>query len=812
MKRILYLSLLLISFSSKGQYTYIVAGHGGSGGYIGDGGPATAAALRYPYDVALSKTGNLYIADYANHAIRKVNPAGIITTVVGNHSAGYTGDGGPATAASITFPWSVAVDSFENLYIADDNNVIRKVNSGGLISTIAGGGTSLTDGIPATNAALYNPVSVAVDRYGNVYIADGGHSLIRKVNTAGIITTYAGNGVAGFSGDGGPATAAAIRDPRALRFDGHQNLYFADYANMRVRKIDSSGIITTVAGNGYYAGPGIGGYSGDGGPATNAALNGPGGVGLDKLGNIYISDMMNNMVRRVDSTGTIITALGMYSVDGPDGLAVDTANDLYFANTSEYTVRKFPVHCTPTAITARDSICTGSSIVVSNSILGGVWFVKNSHATITSWGRVTGVSAGTDTIVYATSNACGIDTVTRRITIVSPVFAGPVTGTDSVCPGATITLTDAVPGGIWSVSNPHASVSGGIVTGITAGLDTIRYTLTTPCGTSFSSKTIRVLALPSAGSITGPAALCRGAHISLAATVGAGLWQSSNANATVAGGYITGVSAGLDTIMYLVSNFCGTDTALHPVAINVTDSGIIYGPGIVCVHDSIVLSESVPGGTWTRINSSADITAAGIVTGITPGIDTIRYTVSDSCGTSSALKIVTINPLPSAGTVTGTDSLCIGDTVTLTNSATGGTWFSMDATIATISATGLVTGVATGINNIWYIVTNGCGSDTASFPISIGYCIAGVKNPTLFGASYISIYPNPNKGSFAVKVATRDNEDVQLVITNVLGEKVAEYSLLTNKETEVRIRVPAGIYFVNAFTHHLNVTKKVVIE
>jgi sugar lactone lactonase YvrE len=251
---------------SNGTIT-TVAGNGNQGS-SGDGGPATSASLSVPYGMAADSAGNLYIADTDNSRIRKVSN-GTITTVVGNGFQGFSGDGGPATSASLYLPTGVAADSAGNLYISDAvNNRIRKV-SGGTITTFAGNGgyRASGDGGPAAIASLDEPLGVAVDSAGNLYIADG-NNRIRKVSN-GTITTVAGDGVMAFSGDGVPATSASLQ-PSGVAVDSAGNLYIADAVNQRIRKV-SNGTIATVAGNGNK------GFSGDGGPATSASLNFPGG-------------------------------------------------------------------------------------------------------------------------------------------------------------------------------------------------------------------------------------------------------------------------------------------------------------------------------------------------------------------------------------------------------------------------------------------------------------------------------------------------------------------------------------------------------
>jgi uncharacterized protein (TIGR03437 family) len=271
-----------------------VAGNGAQS-FAGDGGAATAASLNYPDGIAVDASGNLFIADSGNYRVRKVSASGVITTIAGNGNSGFSGDGGPATAASLNFPWGIAVDASGNLFVADiTNNRIRKVSAGGIITTVAGGGTGgLGDGGQATAASLSGPLGVAVDATGNLFIADSGNYRIRKVSASGIITTVAGNEDYGFSGDGGPATAAFLDYPDALAVDASGNLFIADTDNYRIRKVSAGGIITTVAGNGDYV------FYGDGGPATAASLAEPTDVAVDAYGNLFIVDRDNQRIREV---------------------------------------------------------------------------------------------------------------------------------------------------------------------------------------------------------------------------------------------------------------------------------------------------------------------------------------------------------------------------------------------------------------------------------------------------------------------------------------------------------------------------------
>ena len=296
----------------------------GTAGFSGDGGPATAAQLAGPYGVAVDAAGNLFIADTNNHRIRKVDGVtGVITTLAGTGAAGFSGDGGSATSAELNSPYGVVVDSTGNLFIADaDNDRIRKVDVlTGVITTVAGSGTSGGggDGGPATAEQLTAPYAVAADVAGNLFIADAEEHRVRKVDgSTGIISTVAGNGLAGFSGDGGLATNAQLSAPHGVAVDAAGNLFIADRGTARIRKVDgATGVITTLAGNGTA------GFSGDGGPAAGAQLNFPHGVAVDVAGNLFIADTGNQRIRRVDSvTASSPRSRGMASAPGFSSLAM----------------------------------------------------------------------------------------------------------------------------------------------------------------------------------------------------------------------------------------------------------------------------------------------------------------------------------------------------------------------------------------------------------------------------------------------------------------------------------------------------------
>ncbi len=313
---------------------------GGTPGYSGDGSAATGAVLNAPAGVAIDKAGNLYIADTANNRIRKIAVGtGIITTFAGNGTAGYSGDNGPATSAELQSPTGVTIDSSGNLYIADQgNNVVRRVPASNIISTVAGNNKTgySGDNGPATQATLYAPTAVTVDSAGNLYIADSGNNRVRAVNTAGVITTFAGNSTAGYTGDNGPAASATLSNPSAVLVGSGGLIYILDSGNNVLRQVSSAGVITTIAGNGNA------GYDGDHGPATSATLNDPMGLTLDAVGNLYLSDTGNDVVRIVSTTGIINTFAGknFAAFNHPQGLTVDSQGNLYIADVNNAQVRE----------------------------------------------------------------------------------------------------------------------------------------------------------------------------------------------------------------------------------------------------------------------------------------------------------------------------------------------------------------------------------------------------------------------------------------------------------------------------------------
>jgi hypothetical protein len=339
--KIVLSTVVLLCFQSFG-WAQIIVPIAGNGGTVFTDGPATAAMLDVPLRIAFDDSDNLLICDMNNVRLRKVKPSynGFMTTIAGTGGSGYWGDGGPATAAGFKGIIDVAVDKTGSIYIADaDDHRIRKIDKGGIITTIAGTGIAgyNGDGIAATSAMLNSPHAVKVDDSGNVYIGDRYNFRLRKVDTFGIISTICGTGGCGFSGDGGPAIDAQTNGLMAIALDTSGNIFFSD--TVRIRKIAVDGTITTIAGNGVLA------FAGDGGPATTASIR-PAGIFVDKTGVLYIADDINNRIRKVGVDGVIntIAGTGMAGISGdwgppllatlcaPNGIAVNVDGDIYFSN------------------------------------------------------------------------------------------------------------------------------------------------------------------------------------------------------------------------------------------------------------------------------------------------------------------------------------------------------------------------------------------------------------------------------------------------------------------------------------------------
>ncbi len=493
-KLLIPLFILLYSVCNAQIVTSVVGN--GTSGFSGDGGQASAAEINAIMGVATDVSGNLYIADQGNQRVRKVNTSGVISTFAGTGTAGFSGDGGQATAAKVSSPIDIAFDASGNVYIVDkSNNRIRKVNTSGVISTIAGNGTAgyNGDGGQATAAEVSNARGITIDASGNIYFADLGNNVVREINTSGVISTFAGNGVSGFSGDGGQATAAEINNVQRVLADNSGNIYIADGNNARIRKVNTSGVIST------FAGTGTAGFSGTGGPATAAKINSPHGMTFDAAGNMYFTNIGNNRTEKINTSNVISLIAGNgtagYSGDGgqaaaaefnsPDDVAPEPTGNLYIGDAANNRVRIVYLVLKVTAtVTSNVSCYGGSNGSASSTVSNGTspytysWYPGSPNTS-----TITGLSAGTYTLTV-TDNV-GV-TGTASVTIIQP---GPVPtptivvfNTDSIAYRASTYTGDTLRYS-WALLDMTGSYSGILDTAYMPVLPrnaTLTFTATTP--------------------------------------------------------------------------------------------------------------------------------------------------------------------------------------------------------------------------------------------------------------------------------------------------------------------------------------------
>ncbi|MBD2700853.1 hypothetical protein IC229_09400 [Spirosoma sp. BT702] len=707
----------------------IISTYAGNGyaSFGGDGGQATNANLFYPQAVAIDGSGNFYIADASNVRIRKVAANGIITTIAGTGTYGFSGDGGVGTSAQIGYVTGLAVDAGGNVFFADqDNQRIRKITPAGIISTVVGTGSSgfSGDGGQATNATLSYPSGVAIDASGNLYIADQYNNRIRKVTTNGIITTIAGTYSSSHSGDGGPAINAAL-SPYAVSLDGSGNLYIVDRSNRRVRKITmSSGIISTVAGNGAE------GFSGDGGQATNASLSSPSGVAVDASGTIYIADQYNQRIRKVSTNGIISTLSGNGTIgsigDGgpvanallnyPAGLAVDATNNIYITDSGNFRIRKVSgpasVNISPATPVA---VCSSGSISLTATAV-------NFTPTSFSWtSQPTGISVSGASPTFTVPSVSVPTTYTLTVTATDGTSSPTASVTLTVNPAPTPTLTasgtltcaqtsvtlTAGGGTTYQFSGPGVVSTSANVAVVNAG-GTFSVTVTSASGctasqttTVFSNTTAPPASLSVSGTLT-----CAQTSVSLTAEGGVTYQFAGPGIVSQSGNVATVDQEGIYSTTVTGANGCtATQITIVQSSTALPTATLSASGTLTCSQTSVTLTAG--DGSAYQFSGPGIVSQSGNVAVVNVGgTYSVTVTSANGCNASQTTTVAsnTTSPtvtLSASGTLT-----CAQTSATLT--AGGGATYqfsgpgvvSTSANVAVVNVGGAYSVTATG--------TNGC--------------------------------------------------------------------------------------------------------
>jgi|GEM_PF-1204905 gliding motility-associated-like protein len=732
-------AFVAISTGADNIFTVIGNGYGagsvyyGNGGYTGDGGPSLSAELNTVTGVAFNPAADtMYLADQQNSVVRQVvMKTGIIITIAGSYANGgnFSGDGGPATAAGLSWPSAVAYNK-GNLYIADQSNsCIRKVNlKTGTITSVAGNGNTGAgfsgDGAAATAANLYNPTSITFDGAGNLYIADYENHVVRMVNTTGVISTFAGqNGVTGFSSSGLAATASALTYPAGVSYDAlGNNIYIADQYNSIIYKVNiGTGKMYVVAGDTVNLG--VTGFSGDGGQAKSAVLNGPIGVTVDPTGNIFIADEHNERIREISTTGIINTIAGNgtlgYSGDGgsatlaelgnPWAVTLDPAGNIYIPDNFNNVVREIKVCAGVLSVVINppgkpDTICPGGHDTLKAFASGGTPPYTYSWSTGTSGTSSSITVSPTLTSTYSvsvTSNGTGTVTATSTtytVVVLNTAIATSSTGGTAICSGTNDTIKAT--GGIatsyrWKPSTGLNATTGSRVVFTapvvgTATTVTLTVTDTTIQGCPDSAKVIiQVNPTPTITLKASPSTICAGSSTTL---TGSGAtyytWSpASGLNKTQSSGPVIDTVKVTTTYTAVGTASAGCNSAKDSITVTVNPSPTVTLTATLhsfCKGDSATLTAAgATSYTWSGsgLNST---TGASVVA---KPLATTTYTVTGtSAGCMDTAKvIITVSPTPTLSISSSASTICQGGSTTLTAGTASAYLWNTGATTAAIT-------------------------------------------------------------------------------------------------------------------------------
>lgn len=684
---------------------------GNIGGVWSSSNPA-AASVDAASGMVTGVSGGSAIITYTVTSVCGISSKSASITITPILTAGTISGGSLICAGGATLNLSASGNSGGSW--TSSNTLVATVDGSGVVTSVGPGSTTITYTISNSCGASTATQLITVNALANAGQISGSSTVCSGLSTTFTTTGSGGNwsssntAVATVNGTSGVVTGVSA---------GNATITYSVTSGCGNASVSAPITVNSLADAGTISGPDA--------VCVGTSIN----LSSGTTGGTWSSTSAN---ATVNSVGKVVgvsagTATITYSVTTPCG-----------TNVASYTIT---VNAAPNAgmiSGAISSVCVGSSVFLTQigGMTGGIWkSVNPARASVDPvTGEVTGVSAGNTIIVYSVTNSCGTSTANLPITVNSLPNAGTISGLTSVCSGASINLSasgDA--NGTWTSTNPGvASVdpNTGIVTGVAQGTTTIIYTVgsTTACGTSSATHSVTVNPLANAGEISGTTTVCAGLSTTLisSGSVG-GTWSSSNpAVATVnsTSGVVIGVAAGNATINYTVTNICGSTTASVPVTINpVANAGTISGATSVCVGSTINLSSNVSGGTWSSSAHSVATIApnTGIVSGIGTGNTTISYKVTTSCGTATTTYSINVNPLPNAGTLSGTNYLCTGSTTLLSSNMTGGIWSSSNTSTATVNAnTGLVNAHAPGTSTISYTVASVCGVASQSMVVTVG--------------------------------------------------------------------------------------------
>ncbi len=766
-----------------------VSGFVGGGGYGAEDFAGNNASFSQPESICPDAAGNVYVADVSNNKIRKITPAGVVSTFAG--IAGSGSADGPVATASFYYPTGLCFDPSGNMYVSDrSNQKIRKISSG-VVSTLAGGGPGVATDGTGTAASFNYPNQICSDAAGNLYVADTDNSKIRKITPAGVVTTFAGSGATGATDATG--TAASFYYPYGICADASGNIYVGDTYNHKIRKITPAGVVTTFAGSGA-----AGAVDGTG---TAASFKMPHGLWCDASGNIYVVDKDNNKIRKITPAGVVSTLAGTGVVGDTDGavavaefatiygVCTDASGSVFITVRDDNKIRKITSCSAPSAPVnatgaANAAVCAGNTTTLTATATGTIsWFNAASGGTaITTGSTVVSsntLTAGTYTY-YAEAATCTVSAVRTAVSFTVNPAPTLTANSGSVCSGQSFTI---VPGGAATYTYSGGS---NVVTPSSGTTYSVTGTSAQGClsaNAAISSVTVHATPILTANS----GSVCSGQSFTIVPG-GAATYTYSGGSSVV-----TPSSGTSDSITGTSVQGClSANTAVSSVTVYARPT-ITAGSGSVCSGQSFTI---VPGGaaTYTYSGGSSVVTPSSSTTYSVTG------TSAQGClSANTAVSSVTVYARPTITAGSSNSVICSGQTVTLTATGSAATYtWSTNSNSPGIVVSPTVTTTYT-VNG-----TNAQGCTTmASVTQSVSLC-TGIAESIVM--EDMSIYPNPGNGLFTIRMVQK----AKVILTNSLGEIVSDNMLEAGEQTmDLQDKAP-GVYVVTVINDHGYWTSKLI--